>query len=305
MAVSLADVSQAGIGILSLFAGFLKTIAPPERAIIKWTGFASVIAGLAFLSVKLLAHMSTHHGAVKFWGILACVSVVLSVVLFFIYLSALQARTVDYAGQSRIAGDEYTTKAGDYHAANPTFTREQILNDYAGDVGQVWTERSLRKATLILAAEYSLFIAGLAFGMNLGLEVLNNTWTNPPLPEKPTLEQRASALKDVHFELDKGDLEQDAIEKLSDDAAIVVNIVQQFPKVRIIVEGHCDDRGSLNRNLALGYRRARAVGDVLVHRGISAEKLQLASHGKGSPVCSDASDECRRRNRRVHLTVVE
>jgi peptidoglycan-associated lipoprotein len=264
-----------------------------------------VIAGLVFLSVKLLARMSTHHAAVKFWGILACVSVVLSVVLFFIYLSSLQTRTVNYAGQSRIAGDEYTTKAADYHAANPTFTREQILNDYAGDVGQVWTERSLRKSTLILGAEYSLFIAGLAFGMNLGLEVLNNTWAKSPPPEKPPLEQRASALKDVHFELDKSDLAQDAIEKLSDDAAIVVSIVQQFPKVRIIVEGHCDDRGSLDRNLALGYKRARAVGDVLVHTGISADRLEFTSHGKGSPVCSDASEECRRRNRRVHLTVVK
>ncbi len=261
MAVSVADVGQAGISVASLFAGFLKAIAPPERALAKWTGLAAMIAGLAFLSVKLLAHMSTHHSAVKFWGILACLAVTLSVALFFVYLSALQARTVDYAGQSRIAGDEYTSIASAYHVANPTFTREQILNDYAGDVGQVWTPGSLRKATLILGAEYSLFIACLAFALNLGVEVLNNTWSNPPHPEKPTLQQRASALKDVHFELDKSDLEQDAIERLSGDAAIVVSIVQQFPKVRVEAgpSGKCGPLASLPNRTSPENRRTYEV----------------------------------------------
>jgi outer membrane protein OmpA-like peptidoglycan-associated protein len=306
MALTISDISQAGITFLSLFAGLLKKIAPPERVAGIWTGIASLIAGGAFLSVKLLAHINSNPASFRFWGIVALSSVALSMVLCFIYISALQTRTVSYADDFRIIGTELTPAGQKYVADNANWTREQMLFDAAGETEKVWTPDSAKRARFLLGAEYSLFIASLAFGLNLGVEILSNDWRgNTPPPQKPTLQQQAADLKDVHFALDRNDLQEDAAERLSEDAAILVRMVQQFPKMRVIVAGHCDDRGSLKRNLELGYARARTVGDGLVRAGISADKLQLASYGKGSPVCSEASEPCMRRNRRVHLTVLE
>jgi outer membrane protein OmpA-like peptidoglycan-associated protein len=305
MAMSMADISEAGVGLLSLFGGFLKVIAPPGRAIIKWTGLASMTAGLAFLAVKLLARMSTDHASLKFWGVVAFASLVLSMVLWLLYFSSLQARTADYAGQSLIIGTEYEPAAKEYHDKHPTYTAEQMLDDYGGKIGVVWTKPSLERSILILGVEYSLSVACLAFTLNLGLEVLNNAaWTSSP-PERPTLQKLAATLKDVHFELDRSDLQQDARDKLSEDAGVLADITKQFPKATVIVGGHCDDRGSLKRNLALGYDRARAVGDMLAHAGVSTDKLRFASYGNGLPLCTEATEECMRKNRRVHFTVVE
>src|ERR1700683_1866675 len=262
MALSLADISEAGIGLLSLFGGFLKLIAPPGRSIIKWTGLASMTAGLAFLAVKLLARMSTDHASLRFWGMVALASLVISIVLWLLYFSSLQARTADYAGPSVIIGTKYEPIAQEYHDKHPTYTAEQLLEDYGGKIEVVWTKPSVERSTLILGIGYALSLACLAFTLNLGLEVLNSTsWTIPP-PENPTLQQLAATLKDVHFGLDRSNLQQDAREKLSDDAATLADIIKQFPHATVIVEGHCDDRGSLKRNLALGYQRARTVGAV-------------------------------------------
>ena len=307
MALSISDVSQAGIALLSLFGGFPKKVAPPERAAWRWTGLASIIAGCAFLSVKLLAHMSTNHVAARVWGVIAIFSILVCIGLCFSYVMSLQGLTVDYNGEPRIAGTVYTDAAKDYLTKNKDSTREQTLFDFAGVTGNVWTADSLARSRLILGAKYSLMIALLAFGLNLGIEVLNSPSAavvsdcpcEPgPAPAKP-------ATKDVHFELDKSNLVQDARERLEDDAAQLKSIVQNDPAVRIIVEGHCDDSGSLKHNLALGYERAQAVKDELIQDGISADSLQLASYGKGTPVCNDRSENCRRKNRRVHLTVAD
>jgi outer membrane protein OmpA-like peptidoglycan-associated protein len=251
--------------------------------------------------------MSTSHVAAQVWGVIAISSIMLCIGLCFSYVMSLQARTVDYNGEPRIAGTVYTDAAKGYLAKNPESTREQTLFDFAGVTDDVWTPNSLTRSRLILGAKYSLMIALLAFGLNLGIEVLNSPPTavasDYHLGPKPSTAK--PIIKDVHFELDKSNLAQDARERLEDDAALLKSIIQKHPAVRIIVEGHCDDSGLLKHNLVLGYERAQAVKDELIRDGIPAVRLQLASYGKGDLLCIERSEDCRRKNRRVHLTVVD
>jgi peptidoglycan-associated lipoprotein len=79
---------------------------------------------------------------------------------------------------------------------------------------------------------------------------------------------------------------------------------KQFPMARLIIEGHCDDRASVEYNLALGYRRAEVVRAALKAH-IAEVTMQMVSLGRGSPLCSDMTEQCRQSNRRVHLTPVE
>jgi peptidoglycan-associated lipoprotein len=100
-------------------------------------------------------------------------------------------------------------------------------------------------------------------------------------------------------------LSEDAKEKLSNDATVLSSIFKEFPKARLIIEGHCDDQGGIERNLSLGYQRAEVVKKALMDDGIQASKMSIASHGKRSPLCVNPDEACRQKNRRAHLRVVE
>ena len=308
MLETLVGISQAALSFLSLFGGFLNRIAPPEGVAKLWTGLAALVAGSAILAVKVFAHLSAGSTSAYLWGELALFLLAASLVLCFVYISSFQDRTIDYPGGRRITGTagEYSEDARKYLAAHPNLPRKDLLFEFVGNVEKVWTPESLRKSRLVLGLEYALLIAGLAFSLNLGLEVLANRWRLPPPPQaSPTFSQRIAGLQDVHFDFDRSDLGQDASERLSADATILRGVFEDFPKARLIVEGYCDDRASLKYNLALGYSRGEAVRDTLVREGIDVARIQVVSHGSGSRLCSESSEECRRRNRRVHLTVVE
>ena len=72
----------------------------------------------------------------------------------------------------------------------------------------------------------------------------------------------------------------------------------KYPAVRISVEGHCDERGTREYNLALGARRANAVKEYLVSQGVSTGRLETISYGKERPVCTDSNEGCWAQNRR-------
>ncbi len=80
-------------------------------------------------------------------------------------------------------------------------------------------------------------------------------------------------------------------------------VFQQNPSLKIIVEGHCDERGSDEYNLALGDRRADAAMQFLVQLGVPAANLSKISYGKQKPQCTDANEACYQKNRRAHLAV--
>ena len=77
----------------------------------------------------------------------------------------------------------------------------------------------------------------------------------------------------------------------------------KYPAVRITVEGHCDERGTREYNLALGARRANAVKEYLVSQGVSTGRLETISYGKERPICTESSEDCYAQNRRGVSTI--
>lgn len=98
----------------------------------------------------------------------------------------------------------------------------------------------------------------------------------------------------VLFDLDQHSVRSDAQGILQKQAAWL----KQYPSVRLMVEGHCDERGTREYNLALGDRRAYAVKEFLVSLGVDAARLQTKSYGKERPSCAEADDSCWQQNRR-------
>jgi peptidoglycan-associated lipoprotein len=127
----------------------------------------------------------------------------------------------------------------------------------------------------------------------------------PPVPTGPaaTLETRLnSAVQDAYFDYDKSDIRGDAQAALQQDAAALKSILADFPNASIIVEGHCDDRGSAEYNLGLGDRRASAAKDYLVQLGVPADRLKTISYGKERPQCTEENETCWQKNRRAHFS---
>jgi peptidoglycan-associated lipoprotein len=128
-------------------------------------------------------------------------------------------------------------------------------------------------------------------------------------PEKPAVPhakedivQQIGHLQDAYFDYDKNDIRSDAQAALTADAATLKQIFADFPTATIIVEGHCDERGSAEYNLGLGDRRASSARDFLVQLGVPADKLKTVSYGKERPKCTDATEDCYQQNRRAHFS---
>jgi len=104
---------------------------------------------------------------------------------------------------------------------------------------------------------------------------------------------------DVYFQYDESSLSDEAREKLARNA----DLLKGQPQFQLTVEGHCDERGTNEYNLALGERRANAVRDYLVSRGVSVDRMQTVSFGEERPKFDNAREETRRLNRRAALVV--
>jgi len=109
-----------------------------------------------------------------------------------------------------------------------------------------------------------------------------------------TLDQQiARDMQPVLFDYDKSDIRPDQASKLQTAAAFL----KQNASLRFTVEGHCDERGSEEYNLALGDRRANAVKQYLIGQGIADSRLATVSYGEERPVCQEKTEECYTRNR--------
>jgi peptidoglycan-associated lipoprotein len=104
-------------------------------------------------------------------------------------------------------------------------------------------------------------------------------------------------LKDVHFAYDSYELDGSSRDVLAANA----EWLKENKRARTEIEGHCDERGTVEYNLALGAKRAKSVKDYLVSLGISSDRLTTISYGEELPLCRDASEQCYARNRRVHF----
>jgi peptidoglycan-associated lipoprotein len=111
--------------------------------------------------------------------------------------------------------------------------------------------------------------------------------------------EKMGLLADIHFDYDKAELREGDRQILARNA----ETLKKFDFLRITIEGHCDERGSVEYNLALGERRAKAAYDYLTSLGVPADRLKTVSYGKEVPVCQDSTEECWARNRRDHFAV--
>jgi peptidoglycan-associated lipoprotein len=116
-----------------------------------------------------------------------------------------------------------------------------------------------------------------------------------------TLEQLNSekVLGDALFDLDSQAIRDDAKPALQKDA----DWMRRWPSTKVLIEGHADERGSAEYNLALGERRASAVRDYLVNLGITNDRIQVVSKGKEAPVCTESNEGCWQQNRRGHFVI--
>ena len=103
----------------------------------------------------------------------------------------------------------------------------------------------------------------------------------------------------VHFALNQYNIEDSDKAVLGRQAAWLA----RYPSVRVTVEGHCDERGTREYNLALGARRANAVKEYLVSQGVSTGRLETISYGKERPICTDSNEACWAQNRRGVTTI--
>jgi peptidoglycan-associated lipoprotein len=108
-------------------------------------------------------------------------------------------------------------------------------------------------------------------------------------------------LKDVHFAFDRSDLDPAARETLKANA----DWLRANPLARVQIEGHCDERGTNEYNLALGARRAAASKDYVVSLGVSVDRLSTASYGEEIPVCKESTEECWAKNRRGRFVIMQ
>ena len=110
---------------------------------------------------------------------------------------------------------------------------------------------------------------------------------------------KAGYLKDSFFDFDKFDIRTDQRDRLAADA----EWLKKYPKVRVTVEGHCDERGTANYNMALGEKRASAVKDYLASLGIEPARIDIKSYGKERPFEKGHNEEAWAQNRRGHFVI--
>jgi len=109
----------------------------------------------------------------------------------------------------------------------------------------------------------------------------------------------AADLADIHFEFDRADVREADMPKLDTNAGWLKSNADQL----LLIEGHCDERGTTEYNTALGDRRAKATKNYLVSRGVPASRITVISYGKERPICVQPGGECWAQNRRAHFLV--
>jgi peptidoglycan-associated lipoprotein len=129
---------------------------------------------------------------------------------------------------------------------------------------------------------------------------------NPPPPPPPaaapslTDEQLfQQSIQDVFFDYDKSSLRSQDSSAVDQDAAFLL----KHPGMKVVLGGHCDERGSAEYNIALGQERAESLQKALEDKGIPASQLRVVSYGKEKPFCTESNEQCWQQNRRDHFVL--
>ena len=165
----------------------------------------------------------------------------------------------------------------------------------APDVGTV-TAQGTTKVTPSASTTYTITASGPGGSANASARITVAVAAAPTA--EPTQDEIFTReVRDAYFDFNKADIRADARTALSQTASYL----RSYPSERVTVEGHCDERGSTEYNLALGDRRASAVKQYLVSLGISAERINTVSFGKEKPFCMQSTEDCYQQNRRGHF----
>ena len=126
----------------------------------------------------------------------------------------------------------------------------------------------------------------------------------PDSATKLRIQDLINRIQDAYFDYDKHSLRPDAMSTLQADAKTLAQIISQYPKFSLTVEGYCDERGSAEYNLALGEARAQQAKEFLVSLGLPSTQLKTVSYGKEHQVCTEQNEACWQKNRRAHIAEV-
>jgi peptidoglycan-associated lipoprotein len=196
-----------------------------------------------------------------------------------------------------ISADRTTINKGE--SAKLTWTTTDATNaSITPEVGAV-TPQGSTTVTPAESTTYSITASGPGGSTDATVRITVNV--PAPVVEKPRgpsfEELFTQEVRDAYFDLDKADIRPDARAALEKTAAFL----KGYPLAHVTIEGHCDERGSTEYNLALGDRRANAVKQYLVNLGIPAGNLNTVSYGKEKPFCMESNESCWQQNRRGHF----
>jgi len=169
------------------------------------------------------------------------------------------------------------------------------------EVGAVAPEGST-KVTPSDSTTYTITASGPGGSADSTVRVTVSAPAAPPPPTNATMDELfLKEVQDAYFDLDKADIRSDARSALGKTA----DFLRNYPQIKVVIEGHCDERGSTEYNLALGDRRAAAVKQYLVSLGIGADRMSTVSYGKEKPFCMVSNEDCWQKNRRGHFVMAK
>jgi peptidoglycan-associated lipoprotein len=146
---------------------------------------------------------------------------------------------------------------------------------------------------------YTLVAKGPGGSQDASARVTVNTAVSNAGPSPSDEDLFAKNVRDVQFDYDKSDIRADQSSTAQHDASFLM----RHPAIKVLVAGHCDDRGSEEYNLALGTSRAESVKKTLLQQGVAADRIKTISYGKEKPFCTEDNDQCWQRNRVDHFSL--
>ncbi|MCL5287805.1 MAG: peptidoglycan-associated lipoprotein Pal [Acidobacteria bacterium] len=171
----------------------------------------------------------------------------------------------------------------------------------APGIGRVAPEGSTR-VTPADSMTYTITATGPGGTADMSVRITVAAPPPPPPPPAPTAtmeELFRTNVRDAFFDYDQYDIRADARDALARTA----EFLRSHPEIRVVIEGHCDERGSTEYNLGLGERRAQAVRQFMISLGVSADRMDTVSLGKERPFCTTSAEDCWQQNRRGHFVL--
>jgi len=151
-----------------------------------------------------------------------------------------------------------------------------------------------------MSATFTLTAKGPGGSVEASARITVNPPAPKPAPLPPSLTEEQlfeQNIGDVYFDYDKANLRTQDLPVAAQDAAFLL----KYPNMKIVIGGHCDERGSAEYNIALGQGRAESLQKALVDQGVPASRIRVVSYGKEKPFCTESNEQCWQQNRRDHL----